>query len=162
MPAYPEMTLLQLADLVAYLESLTAGGMQHVMASVQQPRGELPAPPPQDASRFLVQVYDVNQGELRDFETWFRQEGTARFFAYDGLLSIETYVDVAHDGPSLVTTFGFRDEDALRRFVDDPAVDQLARAFDAFAGPHDHRVVGAPPIYRAAMLSAERSGTPAP
>src|SRR5437867_2877568 len=69
MPAYPEMTLLELADLVAYLQSLTAGGMQHAMASVQQAPAELPAPPPQDASRFLVQVYDVNQGDLRNFET---------------------------------------------------------------------------------------------
>jgi len=162
MPAYPEMTLLELADLVAYLQSLTAGGMQHAMASVQQAPAELPAPPSQDASRFLVQVYDVNQGDLRNFETWFQKEGAARFFAYDGLLSIETYVDVARDGPSLVTTFGFRDEEALKRFVDDPALDQLARAFDAFAGPHDHRVFGTPPVYRAATLSAQRSGAPAP
>ena len=162
MPAYPEMTLLELADLVAYLQSLTAGGMQHAMAAVQQTPAELPAPPSQHALSFLVQVYDVNQGDLVDFETWFKEEGASRFFAYDGLLSIDTYVDVAHDGPSLVTAFGFRDDDALRRFVDDPALDELAKAFDAFAGPHDHRVVRAPPIYRAATLSAERPGAPAP
>jgi len=161
MPAYPEMTLLQLTDLVAYLQSLTAGGLQRAMAAVEQP-AELPAPPPQAASRFLVQAYDVNQGELRDFETWFKQEGASRFFAYEGLLSIETHVDIAHDRPSLVTAFGFRDDDALRRFVDDPALDELARAFDAFAGPHDHRVIGAPPIYRAETLSAERPGASAP
>ena len=161
MPAYPEMTLLELADLVAYLQSLTAGGMQHAAAAVQQTPGELPAPPAQPASRFLVQVYDVNAGDLSDFETWFREEGTSRFFAYDGLLSIETFVDVAHDGPALVTVFGFRDDDALRRFVDDPALDELAKAFDAFARPHDHRAFRAPPIYRAATLSAERPGTSA-
>ena len=87
---------------------------------------------------------------------------TSRFFAYDGLLSIDTWVDVAHDGPALVTAFGFRDDAALERFVDDPALDQLARDFDAFAGPHGHRVVRTPPIYRAATLSAERPAAPAP
>ena len=70
-------------------------------------------------------------------------------------------MDVAHDGPALVTVFGFRDDDALRRFVDDPALDELAKAFDAFGGPHDHRAFRAPPIYRAATLSAERPATAA-
>jgi len=161
MPAYPEMELGQLADLVAYLQSLTAGGMQHVLASVTSTPAEVPAPPPAEASRFIVQAYDVNPGDLHAFETWFKDEGAARFFAYDGLLSIETWVDVAHDGPSMVTAFGFRDDAALARFVDDPALDQLARAFDAFAGPHGHQVVRQPPIYRAATLSAERPGAPA-
>src|SRR5438046_9389004 len=110
--------------------------MQHVLASVAPPPAEVPAPPPADASRFIVQAYDVNPGDLHTFETWFKDEGAARFFAYDGLLSIETWVDVAHDGPSMVTAFGFRDDAAPARFVDDPALRQLARASDALAGPH--------------------------
>jgi mono/diheme cytochrome c family protein len=160
MPAYPDMTLGQLADVVAYLQSLTVGGMQHVMTSIVPLPAEVPAPPPSAASRFLVQAYDVNPGDLQAFETWFRDEGTARFFAYDGLLSIDTWVDVAHDRPALVTAFGFRDDAALARFVDDPALDQLARDFDAFAGPHAHQVMRSPPVYRAASLSAERPASP--
>src|SRR5438067_1683449 len=46
MPAYPEMELGQLADLVAYLQSLTAGGMQHVLASVASTPAEVPASEP--------------------------------------------------------------------------------------------------------------------
>jgi len=156
MPAYPEMTLADLADLVAYLRSLTAGGMRHVLSAIEQPPAALPPPPTGPATRFYVQVYDVEDGRLDDFETWLRDEGFAAFFGYPGLVSIETWVDRAHAGAPFTTIIGFTDDKAIRNFVDDPRTDDLGARFDSFIGPHEHRVFASSPLYRVPALSAER------
>jgi mono/diheme cytochrome c family protein len=155
MPAYPHMTLLQLADLVAYVRSLTGGRAAHVMAAVADstPK-ELPAPPPGPASIFFVQTYDVRAGGLAAFEKWFAAEGKAVFFSFDGVVTVETWVDTAQRGPAVSTVVGFRDETALRRFLDDPRGEALGQKFDEFVGPHGHNVFRTPPIYRAGTLSA--------
>ena len=94
------------------------------------------------------------QGRLDEFEAWFRDEGARAFLAHDGLVRVDTWVDTTRDGPSLVTVLGFRDEDALERFLDDPATDLLGQKFDDFIGPHAHLVFRRPPLYRATALSA--------
>src|SRR5438445_439772 len=82
----PDVTLRQLADLVAYLKALRAGGAAEMMAAVPaKPPAEAPSPPPADAAIFYVQVYDVLPGELGNFEEWFRTEGAKTFLAYDGV-----------------------------------------------------------------------------
>ncbi len=162
MPSYPDMTLAQLSDLVAYLQSLKASGMQHALPAIEPTSLDLPAAPPGPATRFFVQVYDVNEGSLKGFETWLRDEGFSAFFSYPGLVSIETYVDLVRDGPSLTTAIGFSDEAALRNFVNAPRTDELGEKLDSFLGPHDHRVFRSAPLYKAASLSAERPGPVAP
>jgi len=159
MPSYPEMTTAQLGDLVAYLVSLTdtQGTAGHDHAAVTPflpPLPPLPAPPQGDASSFFVQVYDVKEGVLREFEEWFKREGAPAFLAVDGLLSVETYVDTAHEGASLVTVFGFRSDAARERFLADPGTQMLAARFDEFIGPHPHRYYRRPPLYKAPSLSA--------
>jgi mono/diheme cytochrome c family protein len=156
MPAYPHMTLLQLVDLVAYVSSLTAGRSAHVMASVVDTTAkELPAPPPGGgASIFFVQSFDIVPAGLAAFEEWFAAEGKAAFLSFDGVVTVETWVDTARDGAPVSTVVGFRDEAALRRFLDDPRGEALGLKFDEFVGPHGHKVFRTPPVYRAATLSA--------
>jgi hypothetical protein len=164
MPAYPDMTLGQLADVVAYLSSLKsddphAHHAHHQHAAPGTPPavasfGPRPVPPPHDGKVFLVQIYDVNPGQLEQLERWFTQEGRAGFLAFDGLLSVETWVDNTRQGPALVSTWAFRDEAALARFMADAKVASVGGKFDAFIGPHDHLVFRNPPVYRAATLSA--------
>jgi mono/diheme cytochrome c family protein len=154
MPSYPDVTLRQLADLVAYLKALRAGGTAEMMAAMPAKLpGEVPPPPSSDASIYYVQVYDVLPGELGKFEQWFRTEGAKAFLAYDGLTKVETWVDATREGPALATVIGFRDEAALKRFVDDPATDALGQKFDEHIGPHIHRVFRRAPVYRAESLS---------
>jgi len=156
MPAYPDVTAHQLADVVAYLKSLRAGSATELAAASLPSNiaGEIPPPPPAPASVFYVQVYDVLRGRLGAFEDWFRSEGRTAFLGHEGVVSVETWVDVAHDGPAMTTIIGFRDDAALRRFLDDPSTDALGSKFDEFIGPHQHRVFRRPPLYRTDALSA--------
>ncbi len=173
MPTYPEMTLTQLADIVAYLSSLTSGGAHahHAAAGAADPHAghdmsgggmkpanvvERPTPPATGAKSFFVQSYDIQPGKLAAFEDWFQKEGAKQFLAYDGLVSIDTYVDSTRIGNTVTSVFGFRDDEALNRFMNehDPKVMAIGDQFDAFVGPHDHKVFRNAPIYRAPALSA--------
>lgn len=156
MPSYPDLTSRQLADLVAYLKSLRTGGaVETIAAALARPPSEVPAPPaPSNATIYYVQVFDVLAGQLANFERWFREEGARAFLAQDGVVAVDTWVDMTHDGPSVSTVVGFRDEAALRRFLDDPGAAELGKRFDDFVGPHAHRIFRQVPVYRADTLSA--------
>lgn len=183
MPVYPDMTLQQLGDIVAYLSSLTTGGahamhagMDHAAMGHTMPGGPptmpgtetmlppslLPKPtaPPTEARSFFLQTYDVLPGRVPDFEAWFEREGRQRFAALDGLVSLDTYVDSTRNGPSVTTVFAFRDDAALNAFMNDHAPDSmsLGLAFDGFIGAHDHKVFRQAPIYRAPKLSTLPAG----
>jgi mono/diheme cytochrome c family protein len=162
MPAYPEMPLADLTDLVAYLSSLTEGGTHDhaaMMAAAQdllaaranRPR---PAPPRQDATVFFVQRYDILPDRLAAFEQWFATRGRSELLAFDGLVSIDTYVHDA-DSPSVTTVFGFRDQAAIGAFMRDDRAETIGLEFDQFIGPHGHEVFVRAPLYRAPSLSAE-------
>jgi mono/diheme cytochrome c family protein len=164
MPVYPDMTLGQLSDLVAYLTSLTQGGSPSCHApGTAMPVGlttvtridlqNRPVPSPARATRFFIQSYDVLPGQLAAFEDWFSREGRAEFLAVDGLVSVDTFVDTTRPGGALSSVFGFRDEAALRNFMGDPASAALWQQFDAFLGPHGHMSTDRPLVYRAASLS---------
>ena len=166
MPTYPEMTIGQLSDLVAYLASLQQGGTQSchaggsstMSAAVNMSTVDLqnrPQPPPGEARTFFAQTYDVLPGQLAAFEAWFANQGRQRFLAVDGLVSIETFVDTTRPGTAITSLFGFRDEAALRNFMGDPATAELWNQFDAFVGPHGHYAADRPLVYRAPGLSAE-------
>jgi mono/diheme cytochrome c family protein len=159
MPTYPDLTMAQLADLVAYLKSLRADAAAEMMEMAAAPvrsAAELPPPPAHPGTIFYVQVYDVQGGQLDDFERWFRSEGAPAFLAYEGAVGVDTYVDVTRDGPALATIMSFRDDQALKRFLDDPAGSGLKTRFDEYVGPHQHRVFRTLPAYRVESLSATR------
>jgi len=162
MPAYPDMTVAQLADLVAYIGALTperfgsekAAGM-HDHGAMGAPLGvELPVPPAIDASSFLVESYEIQDGKLRQLESWFQQEALARFRAHDGLLTIDTWVDGTRESPLLLTVFGFRSDVAREGFVNDPAIASLLERFEEFGAPRPLRSFRRPPLYRALSLSS--------
>lgn len=166
MPAYPDLTVTQLEDLVAYLASLTTGdaGAGHVMIPAMATGtagaptvADRPAPPATAAHAFFAQSYDVAPGKVQAFEEWFRREGGRRFLAaVDGLLGIETFVDTMRAGPVVSTVWSFRDDAALLAFANTPdaATVAVGTEFDAFVGPHDHELSRTPPIYRAPGLSS--------
>jgi mono/diheme cytochrome c family protein len=165
MPAYPHMTVAELTDVVAYLSSLTTGGThdhEAMMAAVAAMRASQlaprPAPPPSAARSFFVMRYDVLPGRLEDFERWFAAEGRAAFLSYDGVVSVDTWVDGGK--PGVVTVIAFRDDQALTAFLNDPSAETLGLAFDEFVGPHGHLTHRVPPVYRAPTLSAEAAKPP--
>jgi mono/diheme cytochrome c family protein len=152
MPVYPDMTLAQLADLVAYVKSLDDGS--HPMTPEAAPvRSDLPAPPPTDATRFLLQRYDIVPGRLADFEAWWASEGRAGFLAVDGVVALDTFVDRARNDAQVTTVVSFRDQAALDRFASDAAHQALGERFDAFVGPHGHQVFTVHPVHRVPSLS---------
>ncbi len=157
MPDYPEMTVRQLGDLVAYLSSLKTGGMHagHVMPPMPPASPtERPAPPPSTATAFFIQSYDVKSGRLAAFESWWKAQGAQRFLAYPGLVSVDTYVDFARAQSRYTSIFGFRDTAAMNAFNQDPNTEALGLEFDSFIGDHDHLMQTWPPMYRVPSLSA--------
>lgn len=159
MPAYPDMTIADLTDVVAYLASLTTGGAHDHAAMMRAAAGGVaglaprPKPTPGPAGSFFVQRYDVLPGRLEDFETWFAREGRDAFLAYDGVVSIDTWV--VGGTPSMATVIGFTNDAAVGAFLNDPRTEALGLAFDEFIGPHGHQTFRTPPVYRAPSLSAE-------
>ena len=160
MPDYPDMTVQQIGDLVAYLKSLDTGGMHagHVMGAAQpQPPKDPPAAADSAAKEFFIQTYAVKPGQLAAFEAWWKEQGARRFLAFDGLLSVETYVDFMREQNPYSSVFGFRDERSLQRFMLDPAAETLGAEFDAFIGEHGHDIQSWRPMYRVPSLSTPAS-----
>jgi mono/diheme cytochrome c family protein len=158
MPAYPDLTVTQLEDLVAYLSSLTSGDPHagHTMPMVGVPSAaDRPTPPATQAKTFFVQSYDVQPGKVKDFESWFTREGAKKFLAVDGLVGIDTFVDGTRPTQAVTTVFSFRDDAALNAFMTahDPGSVAVGSEFDAFVGPHDHKIFRIPPVYRVPSLS---------
>jgi hypothetical protein len=52
-----------------------------------------------------------------------------------------------------VTTWSFRDQESLQKFLNDPRFEELGNQFDTFIGSHDHVSMTAPPIYKVPTLS---------
>src|SRR5262245_50957935 len=159
MPAYPDLTITQLADLVAYLGTLTGDARLARPAATPGPLlPHRPLPPAGPAGSYLVQTYDVKPGKLSDFEAWFRDEGRAGFLAQEGLVSVTTYVDNTRPGPGVITMLGFKDDEALGRFMHDPAATALKQKLDEFASAHGHQIFRTPPVYRVESLSTPSGG----
>jgi len=157
MPAYPDMPLVDLTDVVAYLSSLTTGH-NHAMMMAAQPGAlpsnlrERPAPPPQSGTIHIVMRYDLLPGKLDEFETWFREQGRQAFLAVDGLTGIDTYVIGGAEG-ALVSIFTFRDQQASNAFLASDEARVLGDKWDSFIGPHGHVLSRLPPVYPVETLS---------
>jgi mono/diheme cytochrome c family protein len=168
MPAYPDMTVRQLGDLVAYLTSLkqatgiTSAHEPSAMGSsitVESITGEsLPDAPATSGRAHFAQSYDVAPGQRAAFERWFATTGKARFLEVEGIVGVDTWVDLERPDAPLTTVLAFRDEAALRTFLGDPASAELWRDFDGFVGPHGHRATDRAPLYRAPSLSLDVPG----
>lgn len=159
MPDYPDLTVRQLGDLVAYISSLKTGGAHagHVMpapAAVPANLAPRPASPPSEAKAFLTMAYDVKPGQLAPFEAWWKAEGAKQFLAYDGLVSVDTYADFTKSERQYTSVFGFRDQARMQAFSQDPTTEEIGLAFDRYIGGHDHVYQLLSPVYRVPSLSA--------
>src|SRR5262249_24885719 len=138
MPAYPDLTVTQLEDVVAYLSSLTSGDSHagHIMpvAGVPSTADRPPPPPEPQAERLFVQTYDGQPGKVKDFEDWFTREGAKKFLAVDGLVGIDTFVDGTRPAQAVTTVFSFRNDAALNAFMTahDPGSVAVGSEFDSF------------------------------
>jgi mono/diheme cytochrome c family protein len=155
MPAYPDMTLAQLANLVAYLQSLTAGADMrphaHHMFSPAATGGAAPAPP--EAAVFLVEVNEVSREQLRAFDDWFVQRGMDDLKNFTGLVSLQTFVNRAVGRRQLVTVFGFADEAALEDFRTQAQVADAPAEIRALVRPGKGSVYHSSVLYHAPGLS---------
>jgi len=148
MPAYPDMTVAQLANLVAYLTSLTTGGdaAMHARHVMSQTGGAAATPGTAEASVFVVLVNQMTSAQLKEFDQWFGQTGLEDLKSFTGLVSLQTFVNRSTQKRELVTVFGFEDAGALQDFL------TQARAPDA---PPEIRALvrqGAGGIYRSTLL----------
>jgi hypothetical protein len=114
---------------------------------------ERPPPPETTAKAYFIQSYDVKPGQLAPFQAWWQSQGAKRFLAFDGLLSVDTYVDLTRGQQHYTSLFGFRDGAAMQNFSQDPAAEILGGEFDSFIGEHSHVMQSWPSIYRVATLS---------
>lgn len=166
MPTYDELTLGELADVVAYLASLRAGDAPSCHAGGAAPSGasgaalglarpDRPVPSASAAHVFFAQSYDVEPGRLAEYEAWFARRGREGFLAGQGVVSVDTYVAAASPTGAVTTVVGLRDDAALRTFLADPAMADLWNELDAFVGPHGHVIADAPLVYRVPALSGD-------
>jgi len=138
MPAYPDMTLQQLGDLVAYLRSLTGGDGDSRRRLAGSAGG---------ATEFLVQAYDVDPDAVDELYDWFDHQ---QFRAYDGLVSIDTYLGRHDRQLTVVAIFGFDNEVSLGRFVQQLAAPPNG-ASPQFVRPA-HVLFRSPAVYKAIGL----------
>jgi mono/diheme cytochrome c family protein len=150
MPSYPDMTLKQLADVVAYLKSLTAAGsgaQAHCApgsAAVAVGASNAPA-----AFGYVAQAFEVDDTRLEDFYEWFDRKG---FAGYPGLMSIDTYASRLHDGRHLLLClFGFDGEVSLSRFAEE--IKSVEARPDDFVHPAQGYLLQTPPLYHAPQMS---------
>ena len=109
--------------------------------------------PARKASVWFVQVYDVKEGQLEAMKKWLGEEGGRKFLAFPGAVSFETWVDLIHPGPTLITVLGFEDYAAIDRFYADKAMIEWGERLDWFIGPHKHYIFRQYPLYRSKSLT---------
>ena len=109
--------------------------------------------PTPKASVWFVQVYDVKEGQLEPMKKWLAEDGGKTFLAFQGAVSFETWVDLIHLGPTLITVLGFEDYAAIDRFYADKAMNDWGERLDSFIGPHKHYIFRQYPIYRSKSLT---------
>lgn len=169
MPAYPEMTLAELSDVVAYLSSLRtaaedtshaghhsegshadhAAHHHHTQGTGVGPAGSAPvaAAFAQDRSAYVVRAYQLGETELEPFYDWFAEK---RLVDVPGLLGIETYASRERTGAgkiTLVTVFRFADEGAAMAFLD-----RASQSTEFFSPPGEVLLFG-PVLFHALQLS---------
>lgn len=155
MPTYPDMTLAELADLVAYL--MNAGGSEFPHAehhagagdpgahAHHHPGGDAVAP---ERLAYLARVYRADEGTIDRFYRWFDEQ---RYAFVPGLVRIETYAsrERTNGELTLLVLLGFENDGALHAFVHD--VEKWERG--SFLRPATELLLQSPALYRAIQMS---------
>lgn len=157
MPAYPDMSLRDLADLVAYIGSLQSppANSDHCAAAAKvdhATHGGHAAAGRRDPSAlsYFAQAYEVDGPRLDDFYKWF-DNGT--FHAVVGLVRIDTYVSRAKNGKhTVLCLFGLENDGALYRFLGER---QAMAVPGDFIRPVAEPLFEAAPVYRAVQISTD-------
>jgi mono/diheme cytochrome c family protein len=155
MPAYPDMTLAQLTNLVAYLQSLTTGGDStlhaHHLSAPAAASAAAPATP--EAAVFLVEANEVSPQQLKAFDDWYGQSGTDDLKNFTGFVSLQTFVNRAAGRRQLVTVFGFEDEAALQDFLTQTQAAEAPAEIRGLLRPGKGRGFHSTLLYKAPGLS---------
>jgi hypothetical protein len=122
-------------------------------ALVSLPACAAAAPQKPVATVWFVQVYDVKEGQVESMRKWVAEEGGKQFLAFPGAVSFETWVDLIHPGPTLITVLGFADYATIDRFYADKSMAAWGERLDSFIGPHKHYIFRQYPLYRSRSLS---------
>jgi len=160
MPAYGDITASELADVVAFLQSLsdpaTTNAMHEDSGDASFVRQPLPAPPAgQEGASFLVHTYDPAPARLRELEGWFKVQALPALLASPGFVGVETYVDATRLRASLATVLRFRDDASLTTFLASPSGSVFTERFTELVGAHTSYMVRKPLVYRAPSLSMQ-------
>lgn len=151
MPEYPDMTLGELANLVAYLQSLRSGGdpnthVHHYVGSA----GTGIQPP---AAAYMIQVEEATSEQLRTFNQWFLTEGANVLARDDGVSRFDSYVNRSADPRVFVTVFGFDDEGAMSRWAQRLDAPDAAAQHGGLLGAGSRIVYRSPLVYKTVGLS---------
>jgi mono/diheme cytochrome c family protein len=162
MPSYDSMTIAELADIVAFLQSQTSGqaahdhaqhvAMGHVPPVAPLVPAPVPLPPGESRGAYISMVYDVPAEKLAAFQGWFSTEGRALMAKIPEVVGMETYVDTTRVAARIITALRFRDQAAMNAFMDSSDT-TFGDKFDEFIGPHGHFELEFPPVYRVPALS---------
>jgi mono/diheme cytochrome c family protein len=155
MPRYPDMTLAQLADVVAYLQTLTSAGdaiahAHQVPARFAEGASQPTVPEP---AVFLVQVNEVTPRQLKAFDAWFGESGMDDLKTFTGFVSVQTLVNRSAGRRQLVTVFGFDSEAALEDFVTQAQAADAPAELDALLRQGKGAVFRSTILYKAVGLS---------
>lgn len=157
MPAYPDMTLAELADLVAYLMAAGAteaahhghhGSGQADSHSAHTHHDHESAPPAAERLAYLARVYRADDATIDRFYQWFDEQ---RYAAVPGLVRIETYASRERSAGqhTLLVLLGFENEAALAAFLH--SHEQHERG--SFLRPAAEMLLESPALYRAIQMS---------
>lgn len=160
MPDYADMSLAELADLVAYLQSLKSGGGTHAHPH------DLPATPmtgsttctTSGAAAYLLQIQTVTNEELRAIDEWFGGPGGLRLRQAEGVTTASLYVSRTPAGRTLVTVFGFEDEGQMRALARRLAEPDPAGAYGGLAAQGPALLYRSPVLYGARGLGDGGAG----
>ncbi len=95
----------------------------------------------------------MKEGQLEAMKKWVAEEGGKRFLEFPGAVSLDTWVDLISEGPTLKTVLGFEDYAAIDRFYADANMQAWGEKLDSFIGPHKHYIFRRYPLYRSQSLS---------
>ncbi|GBD27082.1 hypothetical protein HRbin30_02426 [bacterium HR30] len=161
MPNYPDMTVEQLVNLVAYLASLKGSsshgagpeGEAHEATAHHEHHGHhhgdagRPSTDP-DRLSYLVQAFEVEDERIDDFYRWF---DARKFEDVPGLVRIDTYASrERNEGRHrLLVLLGFENDGALESFRKQKDSFPLG----SFVRPVEQFLLEGPALYRAAQMS---------
>ncbi len=169
MPSYPDMSLAELADLVAYLSSLRGSegtshphhrpesaekhaGTHYGPGSAEEHAGHHDhASATGDAERwaYVLQVYELPEHLLESFYDWFARNEDR---AIPGLARIETYASrlrTPTGNITVATMFAFENEALASSFLNR----QEAQPTNTFVRPVEQVLLRSPVLFRAVQMS---------